>query len=188
MENILVVVGPPGSGKTSLVKQAQDGDVVGEIISHTTRDIREGESEGVTYHYLDSKKEFNRINMIEKVEREGNYYGIAKKEVERCLGDHLISLVITDINGLKQLKKVYRDIVKSVYIYATKEECRERMESRGDEKDKIESKMNYAISTGEFNNFLECDYIIKNNDGNYQESKRIFNELMFIQFINKINP
>lgn len=55
---ILIISGPSGSGKSTLLsKLMRDFDNIYFSISSTTRSIRDGEKDGVNYHYI-SEDEF----------------------------------------------------------------------------------------------------------------------------------
>ena len=83
--NILVISGPSGSGKSSLMKE-----VFKEVknsyfsISTTTRDIREGEVDGINYHFV-SKEEFEQDidagYFLEWAKVHDNYYGTSLKPI-----------------------------------------------------------------------------------------------------------
>ena len=96
--NLLVISGPSGSGKSSLMKE-----VLKEItdsyfsISSTTRSIREGEVDGINYHFI-SKEEFEKDMdagfFLEWAKVHDNYYGTSLKPILKEL--HAGKLVICD--------------------------------------------------------------------------------------------
>lgn len=77
----VVFCGPSGVGKGTLIKMLMDrfpGGQMGFSVSHTTRAPREGEEDGVHYHFItvdQMKKEIAEGNFIEYAEVHGNYYG-----------------------------------------------------------------------------------------------------------------
>ena len=81
--SLLVVSGPSGSGKTSLCKALcvkNSGFTLS--ISTTTRDMREGEANGVDYHFVSREEFLEDIEngfFIEWAEVHGNFYGTSKK-------------------------------------------------------------------------------------------------------------
>ena len=170
MNKLYAVLGPSGSGKSSLVEYAKKKTDIEEITSHTTRDMREGETEGNPYYFI-TEEEFNDIDFIEEVEYANNKYGISHKEVNDKLSNDKNLLVIVDIEGVNQLKYIYGDIVEIIYVYATPYECRERLEkSRGI--DEASFRLSNALLNDEFNNHNIADYIIRNKD--FDKAKRQF--------------
>ena len=81
----VVIVGPSGSGKTKLGNEIFR-DKLGWItfVTHSTRDMREGEVQDKSYHFV-SVEDFFNIDKIEYTEYPKNsnqYYGLSVKEVE----------------------------------------------------------------------------------------------------------
>jgi len=71
---IYVIIGPSGSGKTTL------GDYfrslgMNELVSHTTRKMRPGEVDGISYHYV-TEEEISVIDKIEESVYAGIKYGV----------------------------------------------------------------------------------------------------------------
>ena len=85
---ILVLSGPSGAGKSSLIKKIEDK--IGEFyfsISTTTRPMREGEVEGVHYHFVSQdefKKDIEDEHFLEYALVHGNYYGTSIKPVKEA--------------------------------------------------------------------------------------------------------
>ena len=85
----LVLVGPSGAGKSTLVKYLQQkcGDSFAFSVSSTTRKPREGEVNGVHYHFV-SKEDFladvEAGMFLEHQEVHGNYYGTHRRQVEEA--------------------------------------------------------------------------------------------------------
>ena len=170
MNNIYAIIGPPGCGKTTLLKEMLPIFDIDEIVSHTTRDKRKGEEEGITYYYV-NKSDWGNFNFLEEVEREGNFFGLTKGEIEDTLDNNEDAIVIVDKYGLEQLKNLYPNKTISIYIYALPAECQARMKERGDSPDKIKDKMAEAYNGGEFDNHDIADYIISNHNGFFMTSK-----------------
>lgn len=84
---LLVVSAPSGCGKGTILGEILKDDSFYYSISATTRAPREGEQDGVNYHFI-TKEEFEqRIaqgGMLEYAQYCGNYYGTPKKRWSRC--------------------------------------------------------------------------------------------------------
>lgn len=133
---IIAIIGESASGKDTIFKQLKDRGYPC-IITCTTRPKREGEMDGVDYHFL-SEGEFDaKIDGLFGV-RHFNVYGESRPEVWRygILKSDLDnadpgSLIILDPTGVEQLREEYGETnVRSIYIYADESTRRKRAETR----------------------------------------------------------
>ena len=80
---MVVLVGESGSGKSSIEKYLVHNYGYEKIVTYTTRPMRDGEVDGVDYHFID-KSQFRRFKLqdffAETAEYNGWYYGTAKKD------------------------------------------------------------------------------------------------------------
>ena len=86
----IVMSGPSGAGKSTVCHiLLKDDAALTFSVSCTTRTPREGEKNGVDYHFL-SREEFEQKiasgDLLEYAEVHGNYYGTLKKDVDENLG------------------------------------------------------------------------------------------------------
>lgn len=166
---LLLLVGVSGSGKSTLGLYLEELGIP-QLISHTTRQKRKGEIEGITYHYI-TKDEFNKLDKLEQTYYSGNYYCLSRQEVERHKEDLVYCIV--DQFGVKQIKQNFgEDNVRVIYIHITETQQEERLKQRGDSEDEIKKRIAYSIKNNEVQNDLAlADYIIMNN--NLETSKKI---------------
>jgi guanylate kinase len=166
--NILVVSGPSGSGKSSLMKGLlQTIEDSYFSISSTTRSIREGEQDGVNYHFI-SKEEFEQDIeagfFLEWAKVHDNYYGTSLKPILKEL--HAGKLVICDIDvqGHKIAREKFTDLITSVFITTPDQKSlQERLINRGtDSVEVIEKRLANAVS--EMTRIKEYDYLLINDD------------------------
>lgn len=162
---LFIISAPAGTGKTTLVQMlTKEFPHVVASISHTTRQPRQGEIEGVHYHFI-SKKEFvKRIDdgeFLEYVKLYDDYYGTHKLWVENQLiqGKHVI--LVIDTQGAELLKEM-----KAIFIFISPpsiEELERRLRSRQTEtKDMIEKRLLWAKKEMEAQK--NYDYLIINDD------------------------
>ncbi len=131
---IYVVSAPSGAGKTSLCKRLLNEIPGLELsISYTTRPMREGERDGVDYHFVtvDAFQEMIEAGaFVEWAKVHDNYYGTgidALKEASRDGRDILLDI---DFQGAAQLKK---SLDNGVYIFILPpdfDELKKRLEAR----------------------------------------------------------
>lgn len=161
MNKVFVMIGPPASGKTSIANRLA-GYGIPEMVSHTTRQPREGEIDGESYYFV-SKEEFTKMELIERVTYSGQYYGLSKQEVMKKVKEQPFSIVVVEKTGLEQLKKLLGDRVESIYIMTDDTTIIERMLNRGADNETIQRRLGYAQQNGEFNHWQITDYVVKNN-------------------------
>ncbi len=169
---LIVVSGPAGSGKgTVLAELLRDGHN-SYSISATTRAPRPGEVNGVNYHFL-TREEFEaRIAcgaMLEYTEYCGNYYGTPKKEAEAVLASGNNLLLEIEVEGAQNVKRVYPEAVLIMLLppsYATQEA---RLRGRGTEtEEKICQRL--ARAREEVLTVTNYDYVVYNHDGRSDEA------------------
>ncbi|MCW8852263.1 MAG: guanylate kinase, partial [Gammaproteobacteria bacterium] len=135
-------------------------------VSHTTRAPREGEVDGVNYHFVD-KDTFEAMvedsEFIEYATVFGNMYGTSRQHIQEQLLKGKDVILEIDWQGARQIRQLMPDC-RSVYIVPPSTEAlRERLTSRGkDDEDIITRRMHEAIS--EMSHYVEFDYLIINDD------------------------
>lgn len=157
---IYVIIGPSGSGKTTLGDYYRSLGIK-ELVSHTTRGMRPGEADGISYHFVD-EEEFDQTDKIEESIYSGNRYGVSRREVdEKLKGGNVFA--VTDINGAKAFRRLYGDKVSVIYICSSARRLRERMRDRGDSKESIRARIMVLRDSEEYRNRFFADHVIENN-------------------------
>ena len=165
---ILVLSGPSGAGKSSLIKKIEDK--IGEFyfsISTTTRPMREGEVEGVHYHFVSQdefKKDIEDEHFLEYALVHGNYYGTSIKPVKEALSRGEIVIFDIDVQGHDAVQNRLGDITTSVFVTTPSlKELKHRLNSRGtDDQAVIDGRIEMA--TREVQRISEYDYLVINDD------------------------
>ncbi|VWU51659.1 guanylate kinase [Hepatocystis sp. ex Piliocolobus tephrosceles] len=117
----LIICGPSGVGKGTLIKKLLDEfpNFFRFSVSCTTRKRRALEKEGVHYYFLEKEefqKKIEENKFLEFDNYANNYYGTLKSEYDKALMENKICLFEMNINGVKQLKSC--DYIKSgIYIF-----------------------------------------------------------------------
>lgn len=155
---IYILLGPSSSGKTTLAKYMKEELNIPEVVSATTRSPRPGEVNGVNYHFV-TKEEFEKLDILEKVEYAGNYYGTFKTAVNDTLAKNKDCLLIMDINGVNLIKSLYND-VKVIYCKCCVKSLIRRMLDRGDDQETISNRLLHLTKSKELNNDKYADLIL----------------------------
>lgn len=160
MNKVYAIIGPPASGKTSIVKELGKYGIP-ELVSHTTRQPQQGEKNGVDYHFVD-KEQFSQTTLVERVDYSGYFYGLSKAEVLNKINKYPITVVDVELAGLEQLKKLLSERLESIFIMVDKSAIIDRSIVRGDNPESINGRIAYAETNREFDNWQTADYVVKN--------------------------
>lgn len=175
---IFVISAPSGAGKTTLINRLLKTESSFMFsISTTTRPVRQGEIDGVNYHFV-PKEDFCRMiendEFLEWAEVYGNYYGTTKKEVDRIRKSGKIPLFDVDIQGSRNLKNMIQDGVYVFIIPPSLEVLKERLTGRKTE-DSEQLKLRMKNAYNEISEYTNFDYVIINCN-----LESAFNRLMSI--------
>lgn len=163
--DLIVISGPSGAGKDTLVKYILDQNT-SLAVSATTRDKREGEVDGVDYFFL-SKQEFKeKIQNDEFVEyaivHGDNYYGTLKSEVEKKLLEKKDVVLVIDIKGAISIQSKFPSAIFIFILPPSIRILKERLIARKTESK--ESMMKRFTSLyNEINEISKYNYVVVND-------------------------
>lgn len=136
---MLCLCGGSGVGKSSLLRILTKKYGYNRSVSYTTRPIREGEIDGVDYHFINNKT-FDALSAGDFFAETTSYkvanddiweYGTARRDISDD------KIVILNPSGLKELKKDKSLNITTVYLYASYGEIWNRLRQRGDDLDEV---------------------------------------------------
>ena len=145
----LILCGPSGAGKSTLVKKfllRDFGAKFGFSVSHTTRKPREGEVDGVDYHFVASEARLQELIdskpcsggstqpfFVETAHVHGNLYGTSFDAVRRVQEQGRICLLDIDIQGVRTIHNSRALETNSCFITPPLAQLEERLRGRGSE-------------------------------------------------------
>jgi len=164
---VLVVTGPSGVGKGTLIRTLRERVPGLELsISATTRRPRPGEQAGVDYHFL-SPEEFDRRleagEFLEHAEYAGNRYGTLRSELTRARDAGARALVLEiEVQGARQVREALPAAVQVFIAPPSEEALRTRLVGRGaDDPEQIERRL--AVANDEIAARDEFEHVIVND-------------------------
>ena len=166
-DTLYVISAPSGAGKTSLVAGMLRNDhKLGVSVSHTTRSMREGEQNGVSYHFV-SREEFEAMiaegDFLEHADVFGNYYGTSQVWVREALTRGQDVILEIDWQGASQVRRLIPECVGIFIVPPSPEVLRERLVGRGtDSPEAVERRL--AEAREECRHAVEFDFLVVNDD------------------------
>jgi guanylate kinase len=167
---LLVLSSPSGAGKTTLARRllARDQEV-SMSVSVTTRPRRQGEVEGVDYHFI-AQDRFRAMvgndELVEWAEVFGHLYGTPREPVETALAQGRDMLFDIDWQGTQQLSQLMADDLVRIFILPPSAEAlRLRLINRAQDPMSVVAKR-MADASKEISHWPEYDYVIVNSDLN----------------------
>ena len=164
---LFIISAPSGAGKTSLVKALLDvTDDISVSVSHTTRDMRPGEENGVDYHFTDIetfKKMIDEDAFLENAMVFDNFYGTAQASIEEKLKAGEDVILEIDWQGAAQVRKIMPNCVSIFILPPSRNELEKRLQGRGqDSEEVIARRMRDAVN--EISHYPEFEYLVVNDD------------------------
>lgn len=162
---LIIVSGPSGSGKGTIISELVKNLDFSLSISATTRQPRENEIDGVHY-FFKTKEEFKQMieqnDFLEYAEFCDNFYGTPLPYVKEQLDKGKNVLLEIEVQGALQVKKIYNEAIFIFVIPNNISELRKRLVGRDSEDcEKIEKRIKTAET--EVRLLKEYDYVVINN-------------------------
>jgi guanylate kinase len=167
---ILILSSPSGAGKTTLTRMLMQDSALDLTlsVSVTTRKRRPSEADGIHYHFLPDRAEFERMKaageLLEWAEVHGNGYGTPRAPVEKVLAEGRDMLFDVDWQGAKQVRERLGDDVVSIFLLPpSMRELRARLERRAeDTASSIDARFQNART--EIERWRDYHYVVVNNN------------------------
>jgi len=138
-EKLVVVTGPSGVGKSTIVREVLRRTGVRFSVSATTRAPRKGEVDGRDYHFVDGetfREKIRRGDMLEWAEVFGELYGTPAEPVRRALRDGETVVLDIDTQGSRQVRTAMPDAIFVLIVPPDESTLRTRLDRRGTESDR----------------------------------------------------
>ena len=165
---MVIIMGKTSCGKDTVVNELISKYGLRKCVTYTTRPMRDGEKQDITYHFIteDDFKQKIRENFFAEYKSYDTefgiwYYGVALEDVENA--DDKTVIILTP-DGYRDVIKKVKNKPKSIYIYANNSTIKERLINRGDDPKEAQRRLEHdnidfkGVET-------EVDKIVYNNKG-----------------------
>ena len=167
---LVIVSGVSGAGKDTIKKEIikRMKNVI-SLPSFTSREPREGEEEGIQYHFITKEQFKEKIKNEEFYEYDlhhENYYGTSKKLMNEKIDSGKIIVKDIEVNGTENLiKKLGNDTkLVTIFLKVDKEELKNRLINRGDNLSEADMQLRLGRLEYEESKIGLYDYVIKNDN------------------------
>ncbi len=164
---LIVLSGPSGAGKSTVISELlRRHKDIHFSVSFTTRQPREGETNGIDYYFVD-RTEFKRMisgdELLEFAEYVDNYYGTSLKVIQDHLEYGIDVLLDIEVQGASKVKAKCPEAVSIFLIPPSLEELSRRLHQRGTDSERvIQDRLQRAKS--EYKEIANYDYLVVNDD------------------------
>ena len=167
---LVILSGVSGAGKDTIKKEIikRMKNVI-SLPSFTSREPREGEEEGMQYHFITKEQFKEKIKNEEFYEYDlhhENYYGTSKKLMNEKIDSGKIIVKDIEVNGTENLiKKLGNDTkLVTIFLKVDKEELKNRLINRGDNLSEADMQLRLGRLEYEESKIGLYDYVIKNDN------------------------
>ena len=148
---MIIVVGPSGVGKSSFVEKitGEDSKIL-DVITYTTRSMRDGESEGQPYHFVTESRFQELVGkgfFIEWAQVHGKHYGTPRDQIDGALQEGRPVIMDVDVQGARTFQQKYEGCLTLFIHPPSLEELRHRIISRAG--GKVPSDIDIRLSNAE---------------------------------------
>jgi len=173
--NLIIISGPSGSGKDSVIEGlARYGVPIERVVTSTTRDKRPRETHGREYYFVSKEelqKKIDNHEMAEWAHVDNNrLYGVTKEELTRV--QHMKSVIGVwriDWKGVLNAKKIVPDILTILIEPPDIEQLVERARGRGDSNEQeLQERLAYSKEFLKHRNLY--DYSVINEEGKLDQT------------------
>ena len=165
--NLFIITAASGAGKTSLVSEllAKDSQVRLSI-SHTTRQPRIGEKDGVHYHFVAGEQFLEILNaggFLESAEVHGARYGTSQASVDAALQAGFDVILEIDWQGAAQVRKLYPQSISIFILPPSVQTLEQRLNARDQDSSEVIARR-MAAARAEMSHVVEFDYVTINDN------------------------
>lgn len=140
-----ILIGKTASGKDSILNRLVNEYGYIKATTFTTRPMREGEIQGVTYHFI-SDEEFDakvKDGFFAEYKTYETEFGVWKygSSKDSYINSNNKTIIILTPDGYRDILETLDEKPTAIYIYANNQTIKERLKKRGDNKEEAERRL-----------------------------------------------
>jgi guanylate kinase len=165
--NLFIITAASGAGKTSLVSQLLEKDnQVRLSVSHTTRQPRPGEVDGLHYYFVNEAQFLEILSaggFLESADVHGAKYGTSQSSVDIGLQAGYDMVLEIDWQGAAQVRNIYPQATSIFILPPSLMALDQRLNNRGQDSAEVIAKR-LAAAREEMSHVVEFDYVTINDN------------------------
>lgn len=178
--HLFLLTGTSGAGKTTVATALLERHSnLRRVVTYTTRAPREGEVNGVSYHFVDVptfQQMIDQNAFLEWAQVYDNFYGETKASVHELLAEGHDVLLVLDPQGAKTIKASQFPCT-AFFLDVASEELIRRLRGRGKD-DEASLQKRIEAMTFDRSHQSVCDHVVQNPEGKIEETIQTIEHLM----------
>jgi guanylate kinase len=138
---LVILSGPSGVGKDTVLEAwRQSNQRVERVVAYTTRQPRDGEMNGVDYHFVTHRRFEELVEegaFLEHKQVHGNWYATPLSDMHAMLNAGKIAVLKIDVQGAMEAMRLRPDALSIFLLPPTVEDLEKRIRSRGTDSDEV---------------------------------------------------
>lgn len=176
---VILLTGHSGTGKSTIINYLKNTyKDIEHIPSVTTREKRDGETEGNPYYFISVDEFIKREEENDLIESEyihGNWYGTIRSLYEEKMREGKIIVKDIGVEGVLNFQKALTNDVLTVFIKSKSvKDLKNRLKKRGDDKEEINKRLERVEYERSYVTFFDEVMI----NGEWENTKKRIIELM----------
>lgn len=164
---VVVLHGPSGVGKDTVIEMLRERTTVHRPTSTTSRFPRAGEQDGIDYHFVSAEEFLDRVERHEFAERAlvyGQLKGLERREIEGPLAMGRDVIIRTDVQGARRWREIIEGAVFVFLMADDVDVLKQRLVARQTE-DGADLARRFAELEDELSDIPNNDYVVYNRHG-----------------------
>ena len=166
--SLIIISGTTCAGKGTVIESLiERNQNLALSVSYTSRDMREGEKNGVDYFFVTQEEFEQKIKQGDFLEyatvQYGRYYGTPKKEVKEMLEHGNDVILEIDVQGAQMIKEQFPETILIFIMAPSMEEVKKRIKARGKENNE-QIIRRFQVAYQEINEIPKYNYVVVNDE------------------------
>lgn len=176
----MVISGPAGVGKTTVVSRLLETPGLTRSISATSRPPRKGEQDGRDYRFTTRERFEKGVrdgDFLEHAKIHGQWYGTPLRPIEEGVAAGKVMILAIDVQGARSLRALQRDFLGIFLMPPSMEELQRRLTGRSDTPaEEVERRLAHAVEEMREKDSYDVVVVNETVDGTVRKIRGVLQE------------